>query len=478
MKVHNTNLTRLTNNSYLRGDFKFVSYYDTVFTKLKAEWENNVKLRQVISKIRNGKDFSKKAYSDYETNTCYIRVNNLKPSGEFITEDIVYLKDEEVESFSNLLINEGDFLITRSGTVGMAFRFKKSMLPEEIRDKDFMPAGYIIVVKIHSEFDDEDFKYFLYSSISRKYFEALSCGKSQQNISQSDLGKWIIPLSLLRNIPNKEIKEKEKQIATLNSLIKEPKQLVDEIFDKYLGYDLNRFSELERKHIFKKSLSDFYKSSQLRNSLKFHHPKYGYILDVLRKYKIVKLKQLLKEPVRRGVQPEYDENGEILVVKTLNVNKKGYIDLSEAEYINNGSYEKVKKKAGIQRGDILITSTGEGRGKVCFYDLDEPAIADTHVSIVRSKGINPKYLTYFLLSTIGKSQLSVLEQAVKGTPEIYPAEIERLIVIYPDAEKQKQIFEEIEKKLEEQRKINGEINKLKTEIDKLIEEAVLKDGEK
>jgi type I restriction enzyme M protein len=107
--------------------------------------------------------------------------------------------------------------------------------------------------------------------------------------------------------------------------------------------------------------------------------------------------------------------------------------------------------------------------------LDEPAIADTHISIVRTKGINPKYLTYFLLSTMGRSQLSLLEQAVKGTPEIYPTEIMQLIIMCPDAEKQKQISEEIEKKLEEQRKINENINKLKTEIDKLIEKAILKE---
>jgi type I restriction enzyme S subunit len=474
MKVHNINLLKLANNSYLRGDFKFVYYYDTIFTKLKTEWKNSVKLRQVISKIRNGKDFSKKAYSDYETNTIYIRVNNLKPLGKFIAEDIAYLKDEKVRAFSDLFVNEGDFLITRSGTVGIAFRFEKSILPEEIRDKDFMPAGYIIVLKIRSKFNDKHFKYFLYSSISRKYLEALSCGKSQQNISQSDLGKWLIPLSLLKNIPDRKIKEKEKQIAVLKSLIKDPRQIVDEVFGKYIGYNLNKFSEFEKKHIFKKSLFDFCKSSQLRNSLKFHYPEYCHIFDILRKYKTVKLKQLLKEPVRRGVQPEYDENGEIPVIKTLNVNKDGYIDLSELKYVNNQFYEQVKKKAGIQKGDILITSTGEGRGKVCFYNLDEPAIADTHVSIVRSKGINPKYLTYFLLSALGKSQLSLLEQAVKGTPEIYSEEIGQLIIIYPDAEKQKQIIEEIEQKLEKQRKINEEINKLETEIDKLIEKAVFK----
>jgi len=160
-------------------------------------------------------------------------------------------------------------------------------------------------------------------------------------------------------------------------------------------------------------------------------------------------------------------------IKTININKSGYIDLTETDFVSAEFYNKVKKKAGIKRGDILITSTGEGRGKVSLYNLDEPAIADTHVSIVRCKDINTEYLTHFLLSSMGKNQLSILEQAIKGTPEIYPREIEKLIVIYPSPEIQNNIVEEIKTKLSEQKKITEQIERLKQEMDNLIEKAIL-----
>ena len=97
-------------------------------------------------------------------------------------------------------------------------------------------------------------KYFLYSSISRRYFEALACGKSQQNISQTDLGKWIVPLQILKNIPVNKIKEKEQQIAKLKDQTKEPKLIVDEVFSKYFKLDLKQYSDLEKKHVFGENL--------------------------------------------------------------------------------------------------------------------------------------------------------------------------------------------------------------------------------
>lgn len=302
MRIHTKNLSGLTDNSYLRADFKFVYYHDTSFVRLKNKWKGSFKLRQIISKMRNGKDFNKEVYADYETTTCYVRVNNLKPMGKFALEDIVFLKDEEIEKFSNLVIDEGDFLITRSGTVGIAFKFNRHNLPENIKDKNFMPAGYIIVTKVHDLFD-EHLKYFLYSSISRRYFESLACGKSQQNISQADLGKWLIPLQTLKNIPVNKIKEIEQKISELETQIKEPKFIINKVFSKYFELDLKQYSDLEEKRIFEKNLLTLSKSTQLRSSFKFHHPKFDFILEKLKKFKTVKLKQLLKEPVFSGVKP-------------------------------------------------------------------------------------------------------------------------------------------------------------------------------
>ncbi|ADQ06120.1 restriction modification system DNA specificity domain protein [Caldicellulosiruptor hydrothermalis 108] len=478
MKIHIKNLSELTNNSYLRADFKFAYYYDTSFVRLKAKWKESFKLRQIVSRIRNGKDFSKKVYADYETDTCYIRVNNLKPMGEFTGEDIIFLRDEEIEKFFNLFIDEGDFLITRSGTVGIAFKFIRHDLPEYIRDKNFMPAGYIIVIKVHNLFDDEYLKYFLYSSISRRYFEALACGKSQQNISQADLGKWLVPLQILKNIPVNEIKEKEQEISKLKTQIKEPKIIVSEVFGKYFKLDLKQYSDLEKKHIFEENLFNLSRATQLRSSLKFHHPRSDFVLGKLKEFKTVKLKQLLREPVRRGVQPEYKEEGEVMVVKTANL-KNSYIDLSEVEYVSSEFFQKNKKKAGIKYLDVLIASTGTGSiGKVDIWESDEEALVDGHISILRvdQDKVNPRYLTYYLRSLFGYSQIEANFSGMSNQIEIYPNDIEKFDILLPDKTIQEQIVKEIETKLNAQKKIAEQIERLKQEIDNLIEKAILEEN--
>ena len=478
MRVHTKNLSELTDNSYLRADFKFAYYHDRSFVRLKVKWKGSFKLRQIISKIRNGKDFSKKVYADYETNTCYVRVNNLKPIGEFIVEDIVFLKDEEIEKFSNLFIDEGDFLITRSGTVGIAFKFIRHNLPECIRDKDFIPAGYIIVIKVHDLFDDEHLKYFLYSSISRRYFEALACGKSQQNISQTDLGKWLVPLHILKNIPVNEIKEKEQEISKLKTQIKEPKLIVDEVFSRYFKLDLKQYSDLEKKHIFGENLLSLSKSAQLRSSLKFHHPKFDFILEKLKEFKTVKLKHLLKEPVFSGVKPEYDRyEGTIPIIKTINI-KEGSIEYDTEDYVNLDFINSLPSNKILSSGDIIITTHGEGRGKIGLLFLDDKdfdmVITDANCSVVRLKeDVNKEFVYYYLISEFGKTQLKILEAETKSVRYIPNEEIEKLIVIYPSPEIQNKIVKEIESKLNEQKKITEQIERLKQEIDNMIEKAIL-----
>jgi type I restriction enzyme S subunit len=475
MKLHIKNLSRLTDNSYLRADFKFTYYHDTSFIRLKANWKGSVKLRQIISKMRNGQDFSKKVYADYETDTCYVRVNNLKPIGEFIAEDIVFLKDEEIEKFSNLFIDEDDFLITRSGTVGIAFKFIRHDLPEYIRNKDFIPAGYIIVIKVRDLFNDEYLKYFLYSSISRRYFEALACGKSQQNISQADLGKWLVPLQILKNIPINEIKEKEQEISQLKTQIKETKLIVDEVFGKY--FQLNFNSNLEKEIVFEKTLLDLSKSVQLRSSFKFHHPKFDFILKELKEFKTVKLKHLLKEPVFSGVKPDYDRHdGTIPVIKTINI-KDGAIEYDTEDYVNSDFIKLLPSKKILSSGDIIITTHGEGRGKIGLLSLEDKdfdgVITDANCSVVRLKeDVNKKFVYYYLISEFGKAQLKMLEAETKSVRYIPNEEIEKILVIYHSSEIQEKIVEEIEIELNEQKKIIDQIESLKQEIDKLIEKAI------
>ena len=181
----------LGNSLSLRADYKFVKYNIFKFKTYKKTIKNPLKLRQIIYDLRNGKDIAKKYYSDYETNICYLTVNNIKPFEKIQFDNIIFLKEEkEIEEIAQKIkIHDGDYIITRSGTVGVVHKFSFDELPEQFRDKIFIPSGYLMIFKVDKKYDSKNFIFYLSSKLSREYFEATACGKSQQNLSQEDLKK-------------------------------------------------------------------------------------------------------------------------------------------------------------------------------------------------------------------------------------------------------------------------------------------------
>ena len=389
--------------------------------------------------------------------------------------EIPYIVGEDIDNYgfihptkyiddSPLLLKPGTILTGRVGSVG-----KVGVLGFEATCSD----NILYIVPKENGFSIY-LKWFFLSRVGKYQLDKITKGKSQPVINKTNLLRFRVLLPINIDDITKKILNFESKISKLKTQIKEPKLIVDEVFSKHFKIDLKQYSDLEKKHIFGENLLDLSKSAQLRSSLKLHHPKFDFILEKLKEFKTVKLKQLLKEPVKRGVQPEYDEDGEIQVIKTANL-RNGYIDLSDAEYVNNDFFKRKRKKAGIEYLDILIASTGTGSiGKVDIWENDEKVLADGHISIVRANQgkVNPYYLTYYLRSIFGYSQIEANFSGMSNQIEIYPNDIEKFEILLTPKNVQDQIVKEIESKLNKQKKITEQIEKLKQKIDELIEKAI------
>lgn len=478
MKVHVKNfyidLEKITNDIYLRLD-----YHYWIWKKNNQSPPNKIKLRLLIKKLENGNAIKREDYADYETDYVHIVPRNVQ-RGDFVERDLIFLKDETGERLERYSVKNGDILLVISSNCGDCLYFDLSKLPGHLKEKQFTTSHYIVKIRTKDFINAKVLSYYI--NYIKDYFRAVETGKTQKNLPLYYVFNIPISFSLLDK--NKQdyllikISQIEQEISKLKARIKEPKLIVDEIFSKYFTLDLRKYSDLEKKHIFGENLSNISKSAQLRSSLKSHHPKYEFILEKVKGYKTVKLKQLLKEPIRRGVQPEYDDEGEILVVKTANL-RNGYIDLSEAEYVNIEFFDNKRKKAGIKNLDVLIASTGTGSiGKVDIWEKEEEALADGHISIIRvnQNKVNPYYLTYYLRSIFGYSQVEINFSGMSNQIEIYPDEIERFEILLPDISIQNQIVMEIEEKLKAQKEITKQIESLKREIDSLIEKACFRIG--
>jgi len=459
-------ISRIQDALSLRANVSFWEYLNNrlpvILSSLRFPY---VRFRDLILSIRNGKDVSRSGYATEETDFVYLTVNNIKKEG-LSFDKIIYLKDEKGSDLSPKRLEEGDFIITRSGSVGVAHRF---MPPDK---KIYIPSGYLVVLRIdETKIDPAFLELYLKSRLALEFFQIHSSGKSQKNLSQTDIRRFFVPLGSLPKTLYRKITGFASYIRALEMKIEEPVEIINRIFAREFGYSLEKYEKRAKQNRYQKAFTDLDKAFLLRTSIKFLHPKYDYLDEILSRHPWIKLKTLCAERIHRGVQPKYDTDGEVLVVKTLNL-KHEYLDFSEQERVTQKFFE-ANRGAEIKKNDLLISSTGEGRGKVDIYDLEESAIADTHISIVRLKETaNPYYVLYFMRSLLGKLQLETLEMAIKGTPEIYWHQLEQMRIIDLPRKKQNLIVEEVRAELQELQRQRADIQRLRDKIDEIFMKAI------
>lgn len=177
----------------------------------------------------------------------------------------------------------------------------------------------------------------------------------------------------------------------------------------------------------------------------------------------------------RGKSPTSDSyvdatDGYAIVIKAgSNMSKFGTLITDNSDWIEKSVYdefvEKSKELEGnlnlVYKGDVLLASTGDGTlGKCCVYDIDYPAIADGHVTIIRidSEIIDPYYLADYLRKGFGAVQINRLYTGATGLIELTPDQVDTIVV-------------DMQSGVKEQREISERIRKLEREYIEKVAEA-------
>ena len=292
---------------------------------------------------------------------------------------------------------------------------------------------------------------YINSKFGQEQVILLRTGASGENINSTQLMNIRLP---------KIDKEKQKQIIgqvrplkfqilSLKSKTRECLTQANKILVDEFGIAL---PEEEISYFFKEGRqdsSDYYYRFNEEIGDRFHylfnHPKLK-ILDKLKnKYQTVSLKSICREPIKRGEQPEYSDFG-IMVIKTVDL-KNRFIDYENTLRVSKDFFES-KPQAHIQKDDILVSSTGYvSVGKIDVFDLEEPAFADGHISIVRlNEDYDPYFVAYFLRSALGQLQFEKWFTGSSGQIEVQPQDLNRFILPSKDAiskDKQREIADKI-----------------------------------
>lgn len=231
--------------------------------------------------------------------------------------------------------------------------------------------------------------------------------------------------------------------------------------DKIRGFDLNNFLLEISKKVLDKSHKSHRKgynweafdinSSDITSDKTFRFD-YKYwntdtrtrIEHILSKYKKT-IYDLNLITTSRGKSPAAEnyvdeDDGYAVVIKSgSNISKQGTIIITGADWIEKSIYDEFLEQSIrleenlnlIKKGDVLLSSTGDGTlGKSCVYDLDIPAIADGHVTIIRvnNEEIDPYYLSDYLRSGLGSEQINRLFTGSTGMIELTPDQVNSIVV--------------------------------------------------
>ncbi len=297
---------------------------------------------------------------------------------------------------------------------------------------------------------------FLFWAVTLRYVQLqilqLSCGGAQPNIGIDALRKLRIPFvnQERQGLSLEQLAPLEEEFVLLLSRAKESLSEANRILLDELGIDL---AGRETGYFFREGRqdsSDYYFRFNDEISDRFHylfdHPKLEILVMLRNRYKTVRLKEICREPIHAGKQPEYSDFG-VMVIKTIDL-KNRFIDYENTLRVSEDFYES-KPKAHIQENDILVSSAGYvSMGKIDIFDIDEPAMADPQLLIIRlnEREYDIDFVTYYLRSSFGQIQFDKYFSGSSGQIHLYSDDIGEFIIPSKDAiskNKQKEIADKI-----------------------------------
>lgn len=133
--------------------------------------------------------------------------------------------------------------------------------------------------------------------------------------------------------------------------------------------------------------------------------------------------------LNRGISPKYVDEGGVCVINQKCI-RDGILDLSKAR-----RHDSAQRKIGgreLEIGDVLVNSTGVGTlGRVApVLSLEEPAIVDSHVTVVRAGGqITQTFLGLCMLRR--QPEIERLGEGSTGQTELSRSKLAELNIILP-----------------------------------------------
>ncbi len=468
MKCITIKLNQISEDKCFRNDVKFHSFYKETKWNIFGVHNNNLaKLGDVL--ILDQKSFNFENDCEYKgipTGQAYI-----DEDGDIIDCQIV-TKDNHP--------NRLKYMVTKDNILLSSLRLARApALNFDISDLyNYVFSNGFYVFKVQKGWNTQFVYYLLRSKTLKKILDSsIYRGIGISSYKYEDLYKVKI-----KNLTLHEQCNAIEKITPLNISIKKIKKslfstqnIIDEVFKRTFNFNYEKFEELKTIKKFNTSTASFSNNPDLRFSAKFHRNAGEFVMQELSSITTKKIKHYLAEPIILGasISPtNYSEDGETYYISMATI-KNWEFSSDEAKTVSQ-EYAKSKKQKTVKKDDILIARSGEGTiGKVAIIEDDdiEGVFADFTMR-VRLKDYLPKFAYYYFRTTYFQYLIEIYKKGLGNNTNIFPIVIKEFPVPDISIKEQERILDEIQIEVDKQNQIRAEILNLRSQIDKIIEDAI------
>lgn len=468
LKTFTINFAEYTKHQYLRFDEKFwyttknIAVYDFIL------------LKNVFNLV-NGNSYTE-YYTEEKTDIPYIRIGDLTFRFEIDDKNLIYL-DDSIELSENKILKEDDLILATIGaTIG------KINLARDFKGGTFSNNTILLRLKDKKNHNPLFYEKLFQTSLLQKYIWGVISQKAQPNLQTYDLENVKIPLIAKPKQDQivAQIEPIEKKIKELKSQIKPPQEVINKVFAREFGFDLDKFEENKKEKFFEVDFSKISKNNLTRVSSHFHHIKLNFLEDKLKdkdhwislniKFKLSGGKRVPKGKTFSNEPTDY------FYLRPTEVNIWG-IDKNNVLYISEEIYNQLKRYK-IRTGEFCISIVGT-LGKTALIDTEELEIEDDNlilsenfIKLTPTQKINDLFYYYFFYSFIFEAQMD-REYTVTSIKKLGIDKWSYIKIPNISLEEQQKIVDEIKAELDKQEEIRKLIEIERNKIDEIVEKAII-----
>jgi len=458
----------LAKDSYLRNDEKFhVFLSSSNWNLFDVKNKNLISLENIL--IDDYNNF------EYEEGEEYKGI----PTGQTYLDEDGYIREFQpvtVEDHPGRL----KYKVSNDNILISSLRLAKSPAlyfeNENLNDYVFSNGFYIYKVK-----EGWNKKFVLYILRTKRLKSILDNniyrGIGISAYKDDDLKKIKIPAipKLKQDQIVAQIEPIEKKIKELKNQIIPPQEIINKVFAREFGFDLEKFEELKKIKNYYLDLFSFGNNRDIRQSVKFHRKAGVFVNTQLKKITNKKIKDFISEPIvlGKGVSPKnYDENGDYYYISMANI--KNWQFESEDSKLVSKEYSDKNKNKTVAKDDILIARSGEGTiGKVALIeDENLQGIFADFTMRIRLQNYNPLFAYYYFRTEYFQYLVEINKKGLGNNTNIFPSQIQEFPMIDISPKSQQKIVDEIKTELDKQKEMKKKIEIQRNKIDEIIGKAI------